>query len=41
MIDAPVLKFLGEAEVGKFEMSLSVEQQVLGFEITVDETERV
>ena len=40
-LDSPVLEFLGKAEIGKFEMSLPVEQQVLGFEISVDETERV
>jgi len=37
----PVLEFLGEAEVRKFEMSLPVEQQILGFKVAVDETERV
>ena len=40
-LDAPVLEFLGEAEVGEFEVSLAVEQQVLRLEIAVDEAERM
>ena len=38
---SPILEFLSEAEVGEFEVTLAVQQEVLGFEITVDKTERV
>jgi len=37
----PIVEFLGEPEVGQFEMTLAIEQQVLGFEIAVDEAQGV
>ena len=36
---SPIIEFLRESKVGEFEMTLPIEQQVLGFEIAVDEAQ--
>jgi len=38
---APVVEFLGEAEVADLEVTFAVEQKVLGFEVAVDDGQRV
>ena len=37
----PVVEFFGEAEVADLEVSFPVQQKVLGFEVAVDDGERV